>query len=42
VKLDVFNHLRYGTLKGKVVDLSADALDPTAAARSSAGGAFQK
>ncbi|MEQ9333202.1 HlyD family efflux transporter periplasmic adaptor subunit [Thalassobaculum sp.] len=37
VKLDAFNYLRYGTLSGTVVGLSADAVDPTAAARSGAG-----
>lgn len=37
VKLDAFNYLRYGTLHGVVVGISADAVDPTAAARSGAG-----
>ena len=37
VKLDAFNYLRYGTLHGTVVGLSADAVDPTAAARAGAG-----
>lgn len=37
VKLDAFNYLRYGTLKGTVVGLSADAVDPMAAARAGAG-----
>ncbi|MEQ9330329.1 HlyD family type I secretion periplasmic adaptor subunit [Thalassobaculum sp.] len=37
VKLDAFNYLRYGTLAGTVVGLSADAVDPTAAARQGAG-----
>jgi len=37
VKLDAFNYLRYGTLHGTVVGISADAVDPTAAARQGAG-----
>jgi len=37
VKLDAFNYLRYGTLHGTVVGISADAVDPTAAARAGAG-----
>jgi len=37
VKLDAFNYLRYGTLPGAVVGLSADAVDATAAARAGAG-----
>ena len=37
VKLDAFNYLRYGTLTGTVVALSADAVDATAAARAGAG-----
>ncbi|MEQ9330950.1 HlyD family efflux transporter periplasmic adaptor subunit [Thalassobaculum sp.] len=36
VKLDAFNYLRYGTLHGTVVGLSADAVDSTAAAHSGA------
>lgn len=38
VKIDAFNYLRYGTLPGRVVKLSADAVDPTAAARAAAEG----
>jgi len=37
VKLDAFNYLRYGTLTGTVIGLSADAVDATAAARAGAG-----
>ncbi|MFX4223599.1 MAG: hypothetical protein ACMVO3_23015 [Thalassobaculum sp.] len=38
VKIDAFNYLRYGTLDGRVVKLSADAVDAQAAARGSAEG----
>lgn len=38
VKVDTFNYLRYGTLVGRVVTLSADAVDAQTSARASAEG----
>lgn len=38
VKIDAFNYLRYGTLDGRVVKLSADAVDARTASRATAEG----
>lgn len=38
MKIDAFNYLRYGTIDGRLLRVSADASDPTAGTPAGAGG----